>query len=97
MEVEQGQRLVEDLVEDCRMMSCLRMGKSGEIGCVNGLMFEYVCRRDEFWEIGLGFGEVIDGCLGEVSLGLVIGGGLGNLDVGDLGVGGFVGLESHYP
>ena len=48
------------------------MGRSGEIGCVNGLKFEYVCRRDEFWEIGLGFGEVIDGYLG--------GGNLGGLD-----------------
>ena len=97
MEATLGKRLVEVLGVDCLRMSCLRMGRSGEIGWVSGRMFEYVCRRDEFWEIGLGLGEEIDVCLGEVSLGLVIGGGLGNLDVGDLGVGGFVGLEGHYP
>ena len=72
MEVGLGQRLVEDLVVNCLRMSCLRMGRSGEIGRVNGLMIEYVCRRDEFWEVGLGFGEVIDGYLD--------GGNLGGLD-----------------
>ena len=41
----------------------LRMGRSGEIGCVNGLMFVDVYRRDKSWKVGLGFGEVIDGCL----------------------------------
>ena len=76
MEVGLGQRLVKDLVVslvhrqmDGLMMSGLRMGRSGEIGCVNGLMFEYMCRRGEFWEIGLGFGEVIDGCLDVGNLG----------------------------
>ena len=54
------------------MMIGLRMGRSGEIGYVNGLMVGYVYRRDEFWEIGLGFGEVIDGYLD--------GGNLGGLD-----------------
>ena len=56
----------------CLMMIGLRMGRSGEIGYVNGLMVGYVYRRDEFWEIGLGFGEVIDGYLD--------GGNLGGLD-----------------
>ena len=53
----------------CLMMSGWRMGRSGEIGCVNGLRFEYVCRRDEFSEIGLSCGEVIDGYLDEGNLG----------------------------
>ena len=44
-------------------MSGWRMGRSGR-GCVNGLMFVDVYRRDKSWKVGLGFGEVIDGCLG---------------------------------
>ena len=44
-------------------MNGLRMGRSGEIGWVNGLMVVDVYQRDELWKVGLGFGEVIDGCL----------------------------------
>ena len=63
MEGGQGQRLVKDLVEDLvvslghhqmgglRMMGW-RMGKSDEIGCVEVID-----------EIGLEYGEEIDGCL----------------------------------
>ena len=76
MEVGLGQRLVKDLVVslvhrqmDGLMMSGLRMGRSGEIGWVSDLMVVDVYRRDEFWEIGLGFGEVIDGCRDVGSLG----------------------------
>ena len=48
----------------CLRMIGLRMRRSGEIGCVSGLMVVYVYRRDELCVVGLGFGETIDECLG---------------------------------
>ena len=48
----------------CLRRNGLRMGRSGEIGCVSGLMVVYVYRRDELCVVGLGFGETIDECLG---------------------------------
>ena len=47
----------------CLMMIGLRMGRSGEIGWVNGLMIVYVYQRDELEKVGLGYGEMINGCL----------------------------------
>ena len=67
----------------CLMMIGLRMRRSGGIGCVNDLIFADVYRRDESWEVGLGFGEVIDGGLDVGDLvGLGDLGGCGGSDFG---------------
>ena len=87
MEVVLGHISVEEVVKVShghhRQMGGLRIGRSGEIGCVNGLMVVDVYRRDELWKVGLGFGEVIDRGLGVGDLvGLGDLGGRGGSDFG---------------